>query len=66
MGQYPENQKLEMISLSLEGDVLSWFNGEDRRALFRIMLGEREMANVISLMKNTSLAMFVLTKSYKC
>lgn len=35
VGQYPEHQKLELIALSLEGDVLSWYNGEDRRLPFQ-------------------------------
>ncbi|KAJ4889334.1 Retrotrans_gag domain-containing protein [Raphanus sativus] len=35
VGQYSEHQKLELIALSLEGDVLSWYNGEDKRLPFK-------------------------------
>ncbi|CAA7045066.1 unnamed protein product [Microthlaspi erraticum] len=34
--QYQEDQKLELISLSTEGEVLSWFNWEDKRMPFFI------------------------------
>lgn len=34
-GQYPEEQKLELVSLSLEGDAISWYHGELTRETFK-------------------------------
>ena len=42
IGDYDEKAKLEVVSVSLVGDVLSWFNSETHRRGFRSWIELKE------------------------